>query len=137
MIDFNELSGRILEEAIQIHRDLGPGLLESVYEELLAYRLRKRGLRIQRQVLIPIIYEGQKMEAGFRADLIVEGQIIIEIKSVDLLAPVHAKQVLTYLRLTNLTLGLLINFNEEVLKKGIKRLVNNFDSASSAPLRDP
>lgn len=122
----NEITGIIIEESIKIHNDLGPGLFESVYEEVLYYRLKKRDLKVERQIGIPVIYEEVKLEAGFRADLIVEDEIIVEIKSIECLAPVHHKQLLTYLKLTTLKVGLLINFNEELLKNGIKRIVNNF-----------
>lgn len=122
----NEITGIIIEESIKIHNDLGPGLFESVYEEVLCYRLVKRGLKVERQIPIPVIYEEIKLEIGFRADLIVEDEIVVEIKSVECLAPVHHKQLLTYLKLTTLKVGLLINFNEELLKNGIKRIVNNF-----------
>jgi GxxExxY protein len=122
----NEITGIILEEAIKIHTNLGPGLFESVYEEVLFYRLTKRNLKVERQVPIPVFYEEVKMEIGFKADLIVEEEVIVEIKSIESLAPVHHKQLLTYLKLTTLKVGLLINFNEELLKNGIKRIVNNF-----------
>lgn len=122
----NEITGIIIDEAIKIHSDLGPGLFESVYEEILTYRLGKRNLSVSRQIAVPVFYEGLKMDIGFRADLIVENKVIIEIKSIEALAPVHHKQLLTYLKLTNLTVGLLINFNEALLKNGIKRIVNNF-----------
>ena len=104
---------------------LGPGLFESVYEEALTYELSKRGHIIERQVEIPVLYENIKMEVGFRADLIVDREIIVEIKSIETVMAVHKKQVLTYLRLTGLKIGLLINFNEELLKNGITRLINN------------
>jgi len=122
----NEITGIIIEEAIKIHKDLVPGLLESVYEEVLYYRLTKRGLKVIRQVPIPVYYEEVKMEVGFRADLIVEDVVVVEIKSIENVPPVHYKIVLTYLRLTHITVGLLINFNEVLLKNGIKRIVNNF-----------
>ena len=122
----NEITGIIIEESIKIHKDLGPGLLESVYEEVLYYRLTKRGLKVMRQVPIPVYYEEVKMEIGFRADLIVEDSVIVEIKSIEKVPPVHYKIALTYLRLTSITVGLLINFNEVLLKNGIKRIVNNF-----------
>ena len=135
-MEINTITGAIVDESIKIHTDLGPGLLESVYEELLAYRLWKRGFTVRRQVPIPVVYENIKMELGFRADLIVEDSVIVEIKSVEVLAPVHHKQLLTYLKLTGITVGLLINFNEELLKKGLKRIVNNYLPASSAPQRE-
>ena len=121
----NELSKIIVNTAYQIHCKLGPGLLESVYEELMSYELRKQGLKVERQRGIPVIWNDLKMEIGFRADLIIENKVIIELKSVEALAPVHPKQLLTYLKLTELKLGLLINFNESLLKNGITRIVNN------------
>ncbi|MBB1284464.1 GxxExxY protein [Flavisolibacter sp. BT320] len=135
-MEINTVSGATVDEAIKIHTDLGLGLLESVYEELLAYRLTKRGFSIKRQVPIPVVYENIKMELGFRADLIVENCVIVEIKSVEALAPVHHKQLLTYLKLTEITVGLLINFNEALLKNGLKRIVNNYLPASSVPPRE-
>jgi len=125
-LEINEITGIIIEESIRIHKELGPGLFESVYEEVLFYRLSKRKLKISKQVAIPVYYEELKLEIGFRADLIVENLVIVEIKSIETLAPVHYKQLLTYLKLTELTVGLLINFNEELLTKGIKRIVNKF-----------
>lgn len=122
----NQISGTILDACFHIHCALGPGLFESVYEEVLCYELTtKRGLFVQRQHPIPVIYDALKMELGFRADLIVERKVIVEIKSIDLLAPVHHKQLLTYLRLTGLKVGLLVNFNETLIKDGVKRIVNN------------
>jgi GxxExxY protein len=121
----NEISKIIVDCAFKVHNQLGPGLLESVYEETLSYELIKRSLRIERQKGIPVVYDNLKMELGFRADIIVENKVIIELKSIDTIAPVHSKQVLTYLRLTGYKLGLLINFNEALIKDGIKRIVNN------------
>lgn len=135
-MEINDITGMIIEEAIKIHSNLGPGLLESVYEEILAYRLDKRGLLVQRQTPIPVFYEEVKMDIGFRSDLIVENKVIVEIKSIETIAPVHPKILLTYLKLTGITVGLLINFNEPILKNGIKRIVNNYISASSATLRE-
>lgn len=121
----NEISKIIVDACYKIHVKLGPGLLESVYEEILAFELQVRGLKIQRQLGIPVVYECKRMDLGFRADLIVENAVIIEIKSVETIAPVHQKQLLTYLRLADGRLGLLINFNESLIKKGIQRIVNN------------
>ena len=120
----NEISRIVVDASYRIHVELGPGLFESVYEEILSYELMKKGLYISRQKTIPIVWEEIKMEHGFRADLIVENKVLIEIKSVESIAPVHQKQVLTYLKLTNLKLGLLINFNEAYIKNGITRIVN-------------
>lgn len=135
-MEINDITGIIIDEAIKLHNDLGPGLPESVYEEVLTHCLNKRGLDVKRLVPIPVFYDGIKMEVGFRADMIVENSVIIEIKSVEILAPVHHKQLLTYLKLTDISVGLIINFNEALLKNGIKRIVNNFNPALSAPLRE-
>ncbi|RCK75199.1 MAG: hypothetical protein IGBAC_1335 [Ignavibacteriae bacterium] len=121
----NEIAKIIVDTCYKIHSELGPGLFESVYEEILAYELSNLGLKIERQKPIPVIWKDLKMEVGFRADLIVEDLVVIEIKSVELIAPVHKKQLLTYLRLTNKKLGLLVNFNEALIKDGITRIVNN------------
>ncbi len=121
----NEIAKNILDKSFLIHRELGPGLLESVYQKVLCYELEKLGLKVESEVFIPFTWDTLCFENGFRADLIVEGKVIIEIKSVQLIAPVHLKQLLTYLKLTKLKLGLLLNFNEALLKDGIKRVVNN------------
>lgn len=122
----NELSKIILDAAFNIHKELGPGLLESVYEEIMSFELAKQyGLTIVRQKPIPVVWRTQKLDLGFRSDIIVENKVLVELKSVETLAPVHYKQVLTHLKLTGLKLGLLINFNEALLKEGIKRIVNN------------
>lgn len=121
----NELSRIIVNTAFQIHLKLGPGLLESVYEEIMVHELMKQGLRVERQRAIPVFRNDLKMDIGFRADIIVEDKVIVELKSIELLAPVHSKTLLTYLRVTGLKLGLLINFNEELIKEGISRVVNN------------
>jgi GxxExxY protein len=120
----NEVAKQIVDVAFKIHTTYGPGLLESVYEKIMAYELHKRGLRVRRQQGIPVIHENIKMDLGFRADLIVEDKVVVEIKSVEAVAPVHKKQLLTYLRLTDKKLGLLINFNVELIKNGITRVVN-------------
>ena len=121
----NELSRIIVNAAYQIHVQLGPGLLESVYEEILYYELTELGLRVERQKAVPVFWKSLKMDIGFRADLIVENKVIIELKSVEKLAPVHPKQLLTYLKVTGLKLGLLINFNEVLLKDAVTRIFNN------------
>jgi GxxExxY protein len=118
----NSLTDAIIGAAITVHRELGPGLLESVYEKCLALELTKSGLQIASQKEIPLAYKGLALESGFRADLIVENKVLIELKSIDQLLPVHTAQVLTYLKLSNLRTGLLINFNVPLLKNGIKRL---------------
>ena len=120
----NEITRVIVDAAYHIHSRLGPGLLETVYEVLLAHSLQKRGLQVARQVPVPIVFDGVRFEEGFRADLIVDSLVIVELKSVEALLPVHAKQVLTYLRLTGLHVGLLLNFGAVRLKDGIERLVN-------------
>jgi len=121
----NELSSILVNCCYNIHTKLGPGLLESVYEEVLCYELREGGLSYSRQLNIPVYYNELILELGFRADIIVENKVIIEIKSIESIAPVHKKQLLTYLRLTGMKLGLLINFNEALIKEGITRIVNN------------
>ena len=125
-MEINVITSIIIEECIYIHRVLGPGLLESVYEEVLYSRLIKRGLFVERQKAIPVIFEDVKMEVGFRADLVVENKVIVELKSVEIVHPVHYKKLITYLKLSNLNVALMINFYEELLKKGIKRVVNNY-----------
>jgi len=124
LMDENEIAKSVLDAAFRIHRELGPGLLESVYEAVLARDLSRKGFTIVRQQAVPIRFEELKFDEGFRADLVVNGLVILELKSVEKLNPVHAKQVLTYLKLMELKLGLLINFNEALLKDGIKRVVN-------------
>lgn len=121
----NEISKILVDIFIKVHSQLGPGLLESVYEEVICYELEKRGLNYKRQHGISVIYNDIKMEMGFRADIIVEDLVIIEIKSIEMLAPVHHKQLLTYLKLTSVKLGLLVNFNVSLVKDGIVRIVNN------------
>jgi GxxExxY protein len=120
----NEIATAVVDAAFKIHTTLGPGLLESVYEAALDFELQRRGLQVARQIGLPVNYEGVKLELGFRIDLIINNKLIIEVKSVESLAPVHKKQLLTYLRLTDLRLGLLINFNVERIKDGIQRVVN-------------
>ncbi len=121
----NELSKIIVNICFRIHVELGPGMLESVYEEILYYELIQAGLMVSRQQVLPVKWKTIVMDHGFRCDLIVENKVLIEIKSVEYIIPVHQKQVLTYLKLTKLKLGLLINFNEHLLKNGITRIVNN------------
>jgi GxxExxY protein len=120
----NEIARIIVDVAYRIHLQLGPGLLESVYEEIMDYELTKAGLQVDKQKIVPVFWDELKMDVGFRADLIVEQKVIIEIKSVETIAPVHPKQLLTYLKVTGLKLGLLINFNEKLIKDGITRIVN-------------
>lgn len=123
-MEYNEITGIIIQTAIEIHRRLGPGLLESVYHEILFYELRKK-LRVEKEVPIPVIWDDIRLDIGFHADLIVEEKVIVEVKAVEKVADVHKKQLLTYLKLADKRLGLLINFNEVVLKSGITRIVNN------------
>lgn len=120
----NELAKVIVNTCYHIHVELGPGLLESVYEEILCFELTSQGYKVERQKPIPVFWKEIKMDIGFRADLIVENKVVVELKSVELIAPVHPKKLLTYLRLTKLKLGLLINFNEALIKDGITRVVN-------------
>ena len=120
----NEIGTAIVDCAVHLHQDLGPGLLETVYEVTLARKLQKRGLSIDRQVPIPIEYEGQRFDEGFRADLIVERKVIVELKSVETVHPAHKKQLLTNLRLTGMKLGYLLNFGEALMKDGITRTIN-------------
>ena len=120
----NEVAKTIVDACYKIHTTLGPGLLETVYEAVLQHELKNRGLHTVRQSPVPITWEGVEFEEGFRANLIVNGLVIIELKSVERFAPVHAKQLLTYLKLTGMKLGLLVNFGEELIKNGIKRMVN-------------
>ena len=122
--DLNYVSGRIVDAAIHVHTRLGPGLLESVYERILAYELEKRGFSVEREVPVPIVYDNLVFEEGFRADLIVERTVVVELKSVETIAPVHGKQLLTYLKLLDFRLRLLINFGAPLLKDGIKRVAN-------------
>jgi len=135
MKELDEITGAIVDSAMEIHKDLGPGLLESVYEVVLAKALQMRGLLVERQKAIEFEYDGIKFEEGFRVDLLVDGQVIVELKSVEKLSAVHGKQVLTYLRLMNLPVGLLINFGAATLKEGLHRVVNNLPSSASPSLR--
>jgi GxxExxY protein len=126
----DRLTELIIGAAIEVHRVMGPGLLESVYEECLCYELGQLGLGFQRQVDSPIVYKGARLNSGYRMDLVVGEEIILELKTVEVLLPVHSAQLLTYLKLSGKEVGLLMNFNEPVLKKGLKRLVNYFREPS-------
>jgi len=120
----NEIDFIIVDTAIYLHKALGPGLLENVYEAILMKLLMKKGLRVQRQISIPIDFEGEHFDEGYRVDLFVEGKVIIELKSIEKIIPVHSKQLLTYLRLTNTKLGFILNFGAAVMKDGINRIIN-------------
>jgi GxxExxY protein len=124
----NEIATQVVDAAYKIHTTLGPGLFESVYETIMEQELKKRGLQVVRQQPLPVVWENIHLEAGFRVDLIVENKVIVEIKSVECIAPVHRKQLLTYLRLADKRLGLLINFDTELIKDGIARVVNRLES---------
>lgn len=123
----NNIAKIIVDAAFKVHRVLGPGLFESVYETVLAHEIEKRGLAVERQKVIPIIYEGLFLDEGFRADLVIDDRIIVELKSVETVSPVHKKQLLTYLRLADKRLGLLINFGANLIKDGIFRVVNGLE----------
>ena len=131
MKPLDEITGAIVDAALKIHRELGPGLLESVYEAVLARALVRRGLQVERQKPICFEYDGMVFDEGFRIDLLLEGRVIVELKSIERLAPVHGKQLLTYLRLMKLPVGLLINFGAGTLKEGLQRVVNNLDTSTS------
>jgi GxxExxY protein len=124
--NINDITEAIIGAAISVHRELGPGLLESAYEACLAYELTERKLQIERQKGLPVVYRGVELDCGYRIDLLVENQVVVELKAVESLEPIHDAQVLSYLKLSGCEVGLLINFNVKVLKKGIRRLVNNF-----------
>ena len=126
MIAIDELSGIAIAEAIAIHSEFGPGLFESVYESVLAGRLRKRGLKVERQVQIKAVFDGETYDPAFKIDILVDDRLVLEIKAVEQLSKAHAKQVLTYLRLLKQPVGLLLNFSEETMKDGIRRVVNDY-----------
>jgi len=124
------LPSGVIGACIEIHKTLGPGLLESAYEECLCHELRLAGLGFERQRPLPVAYKGVQLDCGYRLDVVVENKLVVELKSVEMLAPIHEAQLLTYLKLSGLTVGLLINFNVPVLRRGIKRIVNHFDASS-------
>ena len=127
-MDFNQISSQIIQAAINVHKELGPGLLESVYQAAMVIELRHKGIGVQSEVPLPVFYRGEKIhEQGFRLDLLVEDTVVVELKSVEKVEKVHKKQLLTYLRLAKKPLGLLINFNELMLKDGITRIINSLD----------
>jgi GxxExxY protein len=135
MKELDDITGVIVDAALKIHMELGPGLLESVYEAVLARALERRGFRVDRQKVIRFEYDGMIFEEGFRLDLLVEGRVVVELKSVEKLAAVNSKQILTYLRLMDLPVGLLINFGAATLKEGLHRIVNNLPASASPHLR--
>ena len=139
MAGIDEISAIVVDECITIHRELGPGLFEMVYETVLAGRLEKRGLKVERQVSVPFEFDGHSFDAAFRVDLLVDSRLVLEIKAVETLSKAHAKQLLTYLRLLKQPVGLLLNFSQATMKDGIRRLVNDYKpgqtSASLLPLR--
>lgn len=124
--ELNEISGKIIEFAIRVHSALGPGMLEGAYEICLMHELVSNGLKVESQVTLPIIYNGIRLDAGYRIDLLVEDSVIVELKAIDRLMPVHEAQLLSYLRMSDRRLGLLINFNVKLLRDGLRRVVNNF-----------
>jgi iron complex transport system substrate-binding protein len=135
MRELDDITGSIVDASLRIHRALGPGQLESVYEAVLARALQQRGFQVERQKAIRFQYDGMVFDEGFRADLLVESRVIVELKSVERLAPVHAKQLLTYLKLTNTPVGLLINLGAATLREGLHRIVNGLPSSASPRLR--
>lgn len=124
-MDLRKVSGEVIGAAIAVHRELGPGLLESAYEMCLVYELQQREVAVEKQIPVPVVYKGIKLDCGNRLDLLVENCMIVKLKAVDVLLPIHDAQLLTYLKLRNLRLGLLINFNVPLLKHGVKRLINH------------
>jgi iron complex transport system substrate-binding protein len=134
-MEIDDITGAIVDAAYKIHVGLGPGVLESVYEAVLARSLERLGLKVERQKAVTFHYDGMVFDEGFRVDLLVESTVVVELKSVENLAPVHSKQVLTYLRLMDLRVGLLINFGAPTLKEGLKRIVNDLPTSASPRLR--
>lgn len=132
-LSLNQLTERVIGVCIEIHRCLGPGLLESAYEECLCHELSVSGIGFERQRPLPVHYKNVKLDCGYRLDLVIEEKVIVELKTVEGLLPIHEAQLLTYLKLSGLTLGLLINFNVATLKTGIRRIVNNFSESSASP----
>lgn len=126
MRGLNQITGIIVNKAWKVHRQLGPGLLESAYQNCLAYELIQEGLYVEVEKAVPLIYEEVKLDCGFRVDILVESSVVIEVKAVEAIAPVHIAQVLTYLKMLDLSVGLLLNFNVTSMKEGIRRVVNNF-----------
>ena len=135
MKELDDITGEIIDAALKIHQGLGPGLLESVYESVLSKTLEKRGLKVERQKPISFVYDDITFDDGFRVDLLIDDRVVVELKSVEKLAPVHSKQLLTYIRLMNLPVGLLLNFGASTLKEGLHRIVNDLPSSASQRLR--
>jgi GxxExxY protein len=132
-MQLNEITGTIIDSAMKVHSALGPGLLESTYEICLLHELRKRSLEVKSQLSLPVAYDGVRLDAGYRIDLLVESSVIVELKAVERLLPVHEAQILSYLKLSGYTVGLLLNFNVVHFKNGIKRIVNNFKNSAPSP----
>jgi len=135
MKELDDITGAIVDSALRMHRDLGPGLMESVYEAVLARTLEQQGFHVERQRVMRFEYQGMVFDRGFRVDLVVDDRVIVEVKSIDQLGRHHAKQLLTYLRLTNTQVGLLINFGAPTLKEGLRRMVNGYRPSASPRLR--
>jgi iron complex transport system substrate-binding protein len=135
MKELDDITGAVVDASMKIHSELGPGLLESVYEAVLARALTRRGLQVVRQQMIRFEYDGMVFDEGLRVDLLVENRVVVELKSIEKLAPVHSKQLLTYLRLLKLPVGLLLNFGAATLKDGLHRIVNRLDPSASPRLR--
>lgn len=125
-MELNDISGKMIELAINVHKELRPGMLEGAYEACLQFELIRAGLKAETQLKLPIIYQGIKIDAGYRIDMLVEDSVIVELKAIERLLPVHEAQLLSYLRMSNLKLGLLINFNQKLLRDGVRRVVNGF-----------
>ncbi len=136
-MDGNEIGGIVVGAAIDVHRELGPGLLESVYEAVLVHELRERGLSVERQVSVPIVFRSHHFDEGFRADVIVEGKVILELKSVEKVKTVHKKQLLSYLKLSRMNLGYILNFGEELMKDGITRIIHSLPERESPGQSNP
>ena len=135
MKELDDITGEIVDAAVKIHKGLGPGLLESVYESVLAKSLEKRGLKIERQKPVSFVFDEVRFDEGFRVDLLVDERVVVELKSVEKIAPVHSKQLLTYIRLMKLPIGLLVNFGASTLKEGLHRIVNDLPSSATPRLR--
>lgn len=129
-MNIEDVGKQIIDSAFNVHRELGPGLLESAYEQCLAFELNRRGLKVEPQKELPLIYQGMKMDAGYRLDLLVDSQVVIEVKAVERFEPIHQAQLLSYLKLSGLHLGFLVNFNTTLIKDGIRRLVHKLPQAT-------